>query len=257
MAITTDTYTGWSDALSYNISSGAPTSDSSYSTLTGNLLERTWFDKYRVARKFTNVSAMYQQISKLTIEAHPCHSNNMMFSRSNNGSIQMISEGEGCTFAVDIYVPGEPVIANIASAKLDPISRFNCYYMGYGNTSLSDENTSFGSPTFFGPDLMEPGTATRADVDVNGYKRYRHQITFEFSNAPVLAQGDSMYLHIRPTDWTGINENCLIGMYTTGSYFTPVLHEVDAYIWRFTGTKWVKSNICYKYTGEDWQALGD
>lgn len=257
MAITTNTYTGWSDALAYNISSGNPISDSSYTTLSGNIFQRTWFDSYRLARKFKNVSSMYQQISKLVIEGHPCHANNQIFGWSTGGTVQMASEGEGCTLAVDIYLPNGESYAGITKTKLEPISRYNCYYMGYGNVSTQDEKTSFGSTTFFGPGMIEPNSAIRADVDSAGIPRYRHELTFEFNNAPVLAQGESMYLHIRPTDWTGTTDTCLVGLYTMGSYFTPIMHEVDAYIWIYTSSGWVKSKVCYKYTANGWLKLGD
>ncbi|WP_301003159.1 hypothetical protein [uncultured Duncaniella sp.] len=258
MAISLNQWTGWSDALSYDTFTYNPTSDSSYKTETQTMFTMQWFYTHRLARKFINPLDVYQRLRKVVFTAVPIHSNGNMFMADS--STKLISAGYGCEMTVDAYAQGQPAVTAMGSAWIDSIDKYNCYHMGYGNTDPDSLKTSFGSPTFFGAGMYEPMTNTRADIDSQGHKRYRHEIAIDLPESmPAIAPGEYMYIHIRPTTWATTSPNTALLIWITGSYFTPVTEGVSTYVNIFNENRqWRRSEIASKFIDNaGWTPMGD
>lgn len=256
MAISTSSTTGWSDLLSYEISSGNPYDDDSYNSLSATWFMRSWWDSRRWARKWDNIYDIPVRITSMNFLACAGHSNSRTFGASSTGGLTGPSNGYGCTFTVDVYVVGSSKNESLSAASsttLESISSYNCYYGGYGNVSTSDDQTSFGSVTFFGP-------GTGYSTDSSGNRRYRYSQVFEFTDAPAVPAGGCMYVHVRPTDWPSgsTSTNSMLVIQSRDPFFDATLEPAEnPYIWRFDGTAWVKDRYCYQFTGSDWNKLSE
>lgn len=256
MAISYSRTTGWSGTIRYNISDGDPYSDNSYNDpLNATWFQRSWWTTYRWARKYVNLFEVPVRMTKMSFLACPGHSNGRQY--NGGGGLVGPSSGYGCTFTVDLYVNGEGGVKNSVTAAathtLNSINQYNCYYGGYGLTSTSDQNTSFGSVAFYGP-------GTGRDVDSNGHKKYRYANEFVFDDAPAIPPGHAMYVHVRPTGWaSGSNtSNSLLVVQSQDPFFEAELEPAEQpYIWRFDGTKWVKDRYAFQFSNGKWNKLSD
>lgn len=254
MAIEYDASTGWSNLISYDISSNDPYNDNSYRSLNATWFQRSWWENRRWARKFVNINQVAVKLTAMDFLACPGHSNGQTYGGSPSGGLVGPAYGYGCTFTVDLYIDSYGEHNSVTAATthtLDPINEYNCYYGGYGNVSKTDNQTSFGSVTFYGP-------RTGRDLDSNGHKKYRHTQEFTFDNAPSIEPGGSMFVHVRPTSWGQGSTlyNSLLVIQSADPFFHGELEPVDQpYIWRFDGTQWVKDRTAFKFDGTSWIEL--
>lgn len=255
MPISIDTATGWSEPIAYTISAGDPYSDSSYRTHGATWFQRSWWNHDRWARKYVNMNSIPVHLTQMQFLACAGHSNGLRY--NGGGGLVGPSIGCGCTFVVDLYVNEEggarESVTSISSCTLEPINQYNCYYGGYGKVSTTNDQTSFGSTTFFGP-------GTGRDLDSNGHRKYRYENIFTFQDAPTIPPGGTMYVHVRPTNWSSgsTDSNSLIVLQSKDPFFQANLEPVkQPYIWRFNGTSWEKVLYAFKYINGRWEELSD
>lgn len=257
MSIEYDQMTGWSNLL-YIDNGYDPYSDDSYMYSPGaTWFQRSWWANHRWARKYVNINNIPIKISSMKFLACPGHSNGLRYGGDPSGGLVGPSYGYGCTFVVDIYVNGpdnsRDYYTSSSSCTLPPIDQYNCYYGGYGAVSTVNDQTSFGNVTFYGP-------GTGRDLDSQGHKKYMHEQVFTFDDSPPIHPGFSMYIHVRPIDWSnGSNEyNSLLVVKSADPFFDAVMEPAEQpYIWRYDGTKWVKDRYAFKFNGMGWDQLKD
>lgn len=256
MSAPTDMYTGWSSLLVYNATTQRPQEPDSYTPFTGfTIFAKNWFNRSQIAYRYVNVTTMHQKLSSMTLTAVTCNSNGSQFITDSHDTVA--ASGDGCELVTDVYAKDYTLPA-CSSTRLDSIDKYNCYYLGYGKTSAGTEDTCFGLGTFFGPGMYEPDSSTPADVDSQGRKRYRHQITFSFENSvPLIAPNESIFIHIRPSTWTSVGDSCAIGIWGHGSYMIPQLIPTSTYVNKKQLEGWKKVETANIYKDQTWIEMGD
>lgn len=254
MPISYDPSTGWSDLLYYSIGSDAY-SDSSYTPMKATWFQKAWWSRNRWARKYVNINEIPVKITKMNFLACPGHSNGKVFGGSPSGDLVGPTNGYGCTFTVDIYIVagrnGNESITSVSSHTLQSINQYNCAYGGVGNVSTHNDQTSFGSLSYFGP-------GTGRELDSQGHLRYRHKQEFVFDDAPGILPGHSMFVHVRPINWSpgSTDNNSMLVVQSADPFFEATMEPAEnPYIWRFDGSKWVKELYAFKFDGKVWSQL--
>lgn len=258
MPIAYDPNTGWSNLLSYELpggSGGDPYSDSSYRSASGTWFQRSWWTHDRWARKYTNINKISVKLSEMKFLACAGHSNGKRFAGSPEGGQVGPTNGYGCTFTVDLYIVngdnGNESIAAVSSNTLETINQYNCYYNGYGEVCVPTNSTSFGSLVYFAP-------GSGYELDTQGHRRYMYEQVFQFTDAPAIRPGHSMFVHVRPTNWPAgstINNSMLV-VKSGDPFFTAIMEPAESpYIWRFDGTRWIKDRYAFKFDGKGWAQL--
>lgn len=256
MAIAYDPGTGWSDTISFDIG-GDPYTDAAYNPLSATWFQRSWWSNRRWARKYVNINDIPVKMTQMKFLACAGHSNGKQFGASPTGGLVGPTNGHACTFTVDLYIVGgkngnESVTA-ASTHTLETINQYNCYYGGYGNVSTSNDQTSFGSVSFFGP-------GTGRDKDSNGHRKYRYDNIFTFDDAPAIPPGHAMYVQVRPTSWSSgsTTNNSMLVIQSKNPFFEAELEPAEnPYIWCFDGKQWNKDRYAYKMTGKEWLKLSE
>lgn len=196
---------------------------------------------------YTNDTNMSLRVTDITFLACAGHSNNKGY--YGGGSGLLYTYGYGCEFTSDVYVidsAGSPLgnKSNVGNCKVESITEYNCYYNGYGNTSTTAQDTSFGAVTLF--------TGLRA----------RHPISIAYTDAPAVPPGGKMFVVIRPTKWYTDSSSALLVMQGDASSFSSVLEpEDDDYIWIClqkegdAQPKWYKEKKAFIRTQTGWEEM--
>lgn len=251
---------GWSVAK--GISNNADPYDlNNYEDINATWFFRSWWDSNRWAWIYTNDTGKSQKLVSLSFLSCAGHSNGRRFNGTNPKSSpakvdgNLIADGGGCTYHLTIYIihgSDKQMYSDYQNwtGRTEPINQFNCYFNGYGLTSLRTNETSFGSVTYFGP-------GTGYDTDTQGHRRYRYKTTIAVKkDAPVVPPGATMICCVTADEWT--SSNALLVIQGSGDNFTPeIVPEEDAYIWVVNNNhqweKKLKAHVLKSRGWEEWE----
>lgn len=248
---------GWS--VSKGIKKSANHYDANnYTNVNASWFQKSWWNWNEWGWIYTNDTAMSVKLRTATFSACAGHSNGKAYW----GGSLLYTHGYGCTFTSDIYVvdaSGQPVgqpALGVGTCDIPSISDFNCYYGGYGGTSTTTSQTSFGNPAYFGP-----GTSYYRDR--NGVSRCRESKIITYTDdVPSVPPGGKMFVVIRPTAWKTTMDNALLVMKGDQANFDAQLEpEDDDYIWVClqksgdTTPKWYKEKKAFTRTNSGWEEM--
>lgn len=244
---------GWSESYQIGINQD-PWNAGNYVPANATWFQRSWWNKNHWVWIYHNDTQMSLRLASASFMGCAGHSNGKYYSGAPGVGATLLATGGGCTFTSAMYVVdanGTPVgsMGGLGSCDVPTISVYNCYYGGYGrvctrNTTTSA--TSFGSPSYFGP-----------NTGYYSYGRCQEARTINYpENVPIIPPQGRLYLHIYPTGWHSSSPHCLLVLQGKASSLDAKLEPADIdYVWIMTPSGWKKEKKAFMRTNTGWEEI--